>query len=333
MVARNRISCAQSCYVAANKLENWVLCVNVITYWNVGQSLKNLLWFSFSLWSQVSYVCVRTGAQSYSNSLYFVVWTSFSEAGCSWPLNLDVFCAYNKECRLGRASCVVCGHFLLEILSRKARRELVPCVSAAVSAADCRMLWPGFGNQPAVCPCHLPGRHPLPQLLLLAWFILQTEPEEPGTWAKNNPLEGSRTAPSALELVLVSGRALGWAVAAGQAGTSPGDAWAGCRGKEGRNCPMFEPCPKLYSQIQTAGSICRAWSSHLPQMWLPASCQSRGSSSAEMSLTFSTPSRLGPLYPAVAKTVLFLATFLSSELFPQSWVRNLSQAFQGFWLL
>lgn len=72
------------------------------------------------------------------------------------------------------------------------------------------------------CPCHLPGRHPLPQLLLLGGFILQNEPQEPGTWAKNSPLEGSQAACSALELVLVSGRALGWAVAAGHTGTPHG---------------------------------------------------------------------------------------------------------------
>lgn len=229
-----------------------------------------------------------------------------------------------------RANSVVCGHFWgsLEILSRKARRELLPCVAADVSTADCRMLWPGFVNQPAACPCHLPGRQRLPQLLLLE-FILQTEPQEPGTWAKNNLLEGSQAASSALELVLVSGRALGWAVAAGHTGTSPGDAWEGGRGKEGGNCSVFEPCPSLYAQIQMAGSVCRACSSRLPQICLPASCQSTGSSSAEMALTFSAPSRLGPLYPA-AGTVLFLATVLSSELFHQSRVRNLSQALRGF---
>lgn len=196
-------------------------------------------------------------------------------AGCSWSLNLGVFFVCNKDCRLRCANSVVCGPFwgLLEILSRKESRELVPCVGAALSTADCRMLWPAFGDQPAARPCHLPGRQWLPHLLLLG-FILQTEPEEPGTWAKNNPLEGSQAAPRALELVLVSGRTLGWAVAAGHAGTSPAGAWEGGRGKEGGDCSVFEPCPNLYTQIQKAGSVSRACSSCLPQIWLPASCQS-----------------------------------------------------------
>lgn len=187
-----------------------------------------------------------------------------------------------------------------------------------------------FWDQPAARPCHLPGRHRLPQLLLLG-FILQTEPEEPGTWAKNNPLEGCQAAARALELVLVSGRALGWAVAAGHAGTSPAGAWEGGRGKEGGEGSVFEPFPSLYTQVQTAGSVSRACSSCLPQIWLPASCQSMAAPQQKCL----SPSLHLPAGTTVSSSwnVLVSAALLASEQFPQTRVRNLSQALQGFWLL
>lgn len=49
------MSCAQSCDVVVNKLENWELwSVNVITYQNVGQSLKKLtVVFFFALITRI----------------------------------------------------------------------------------------------------------------------------------------------------------------------------------------------------------------------------------------------------------------------------------------
>lgn len=154
-----------------------------------------------------------------------------------------------------------------------------------------------FWDQPAARPCHLPGRHRLPQLLLLG-FISQTEPEEPGTWAKNNPLEGCQAALRALELVLVSGRALGWAVAAGHAGTSPAGAWEGGRGKEGgkalclRLAPIFTPRSKQLEVFPGPVAPASPKSGFQPaaSAWLLLS-----RNVSHLLCTF----QLGPLYPAV----------------------------------